>query len=129
VGGRFDVICWDPRGIGRTVPNVNCWGSVREQGLAIRETVMSKTFEVPLNPYSSEGRAVLVKQQKEALKLVELQAGVCAAEMGAEVLKWMGTTTLIKDIEYLKNTIDGKEALINFYGGSYGTVVGESIYR
>jgi hypothetical protein len=84
---------------------------------------MRKTFEVPSDPY--ESKAVLVKQQKEALRLMELQAGVCGKEMGAETLKWMGTTTLIKDMEYLKNTIDGRGALINFHGGSYGTIVGE----
>ena len=92
--------------------------------MAIGGTVLDKTFEVPPDPYSREGLEVLVLQQKEALNLMQLQAEVCKETMGAEVLKWMGTTTLIKDIEYLKDTIDGKDALINFHGGSYGTVVG-----
>ncbi|KAK8844175.1 hypothetical protein IAR55_006969 [Kwoniella newhampshirensis] len=125
VGGRFDIICWDPRGIGRTVPNVNCYGSAVEQGAVIGGTVLDKTFEVPPNATSSVGRGVLIQQQKQALRLMELQAGVCGDTLGAETIKWMGTTTLIQDMEYLKNVIDGEDALINFHGGSYGTVVAE----
>ena len=37
----------------------------------------------------------------------------------------MGTTILIKDMERLSETLEGKDAPINFIGGSYGTIVGE----
>jgi hypothetical protein len=94
---------------------------------AIGGSVLLRTFEVPPK-VDEEGMVILLQQQKEALRLMELQAGVCDVEMGGEVLKWMGTTTLIRDMEYLKNVIDGEDALINFHGGSYGTVVGECIY-
>ena len=126
VGGRFDIICYDPRGIGRTTPNVNCFGNQANQSAVLRNTIMDRTMEVPSDPWSPEGRAMMIQQQKEALRLMELQAGVCGENVGAETLKWMGTTTLIRDIEYLKNKIDGEDALINFHGGSYGTVVGRS---
>nr|XP_031861386.1 uncharacterized protein CI109_002990 [Kwoniella shandongensis]KAA5528458.1 hypothetical protein CI109_002990 [Kwoniella shandongensis] len=125
VGGRFDIICWDPRGIGRTTPNVNCYGSAREQRAVIGGSVLEKTFEVPPNPTSPAGKEVLIHQQKQALNLMQLQAGVCGDALGAETLKWMGTTTLIRDMEYMKNVIDGEDALINFHGGSYGTEVAE----
>lgn len=124
VGGRFDIICWDPRGIGRTQPAVNCWGDAVTRHHAVGNTVLDRTFEVPENPLSPEGTAVLAHQQREALRLMDLQAGQCARNVGADTLKWMGTTTLIRDIQYLKNLIDGEEALINFFGGSYGTIVG-----
>ena len=133
VGGRFDIICFDPRGIGRSTPTVNCFGPryPRSARAAQREvlsgTVLDKIFDVPPDPSSKEGKAVMVHQQKEALSLMQLQGELCAETMGAETLKWMGTTTLIKDMEYLKNAIDGAEALINFHGGSYGTIVGKLI--
>lgn len=127
VGGRFDIICWDPRGIGRTTPAVNCWGDAVTRHDKIGDTVLARTFEVPEDPLSPEGTKALVRQQREALRLMRLQADQCEREMGAETLKWMGTTTLIRDIEYLKNLIDGEDALINFFGGSYGTIVGGSI--
>jgi hypothetical protein len=125
VGGRYDVISWDPRGIGRTVPKVNCYGSFAEQRVALANTVMERTWTVPPDPWSDGGREMLVQQQREALAIFETQASICGEKMGAEVLKYMGTTTLIKDIEYLKNALDGEDALINFHGGSYGTIVGE----
>ena len=131
VGGRFDIICHDPRGIGRTTPAVNCYDphhpeKARAAQIEIMAgTVMDKTFEVPPSPSSEAGKAILVHQEKQALALMRLQAELCAENVGAETLKWMGTATLIKDIEHLKDTIDGKEALINFHGGSYGTIVGQ----
>ena len=132
VGGRFDIICFDPRGIGRTTPAVNCYDRLnpRNARAAQREvmsgSVLDKTFEVPSDPNSVGGKAVMVHQQKQALAHMQLQGELCAENMGAETLKWMGTTTLIRDMEHLKNAIDGEEAVINFHGGSYGTVVGKS---
>ncbi|ORX36311.1 hypothetical protein BD324DRAFT_651551 [Kockovaella imperatae] len=125
VGGRFDIICFDPRGISRTVPHVNCWGQAEDQAKALRGTVLDSTFEVPLDLGDPASRALLEFQQKQALELMELQATVCNQTMGAEVLKWMGTTTLIKDMMYMKNAIDGKDEPINFHGGSYGTIVAD----
>ncbi|KAG8880549.1 hypothetical protein FRB97_000719 [Tulasnella sp. 331] len=125
VGGRYDVYSWDPRGIGRTTPAVNCYGSANEQKAALLNTVAERTFSITSDPWSKEGRAVLVQQQREALAIWQMQATICNQTMGVDVLKYMGTTTLIKDMEYLKNAIDGLDAPINFHGGSYGTIVAD----
>jgi pimeloyl-ACP methyl ester carboxylesterase len=37
----------------------------------------------------------------------------------------MGTTTVVRDIEYLSSLIEGKDKPINFGGWSYGTVMGQ----
>ncbi|KAK7682659.1 hypothetical protein QCA50_014042 [Cerrena zonata] len=46
--------------------------------------------------------------------------------MGDE-LKYMGTTTVARDVAFMAETLDGDDALINLYGGSYGTVLGQYI--
>ncbi len=129
-GGRYDLISWDPRGIGKTRPVVDCYKSPGAQKLALSNTVAERTFTIPAKAdiWTDEGFAVLVEQQREAMALWEMQATICNESMGAEVLKYMGTTTLIKDLEYIKDTFDGKEADINFFGGSYGTIVGVCVY-
>lgn len=125
IGGRYDLISWDPRGIGRTVPAVKCHPSAQASALFLANTVLETTFEVPPDPFSPEGKAILVKQQNEALALWQTRAEICGETMGADALKGMGTTTLIKDTETLSAALEGPDALINFHGGSYGTVVGE----
>ncbi len=125
IGGRYDLISWDGRGLGRTVPNVQCHSSAAVAAVYKANTVLESTFEVPTDPFSKEGRGSLIEQQKEALGLIQGQAEICGESLGADVLKYMGTTTLIKDMERLSEALEGKDAPINFIGGSYGTIVGE----
>lgn len=40
----------------------------------------------------------------------------------------MGTTTVVRDIEYLASLIEGKTTPINFAGWSYGTVIGQYLH-
>ncbi|KAJ6557737.1 TAP-like protein-domain-containing protein [Mycena capillaripes] len=123
-GNRHDIISFDQRGLGRSIPKVNCFGSYLKYQMFKTNTVFETTFSVPKDPFSEGGRAVLVEQQKEALALEETQGALCAETMGSEALGYMSTTTTIEDMEEISRVLEGEDALINFYGGSYGTIVG-----
>ncbi len=120
----YDIISWDGRGIGRTVPAVNCYGSAAKSILALAGTTHESTFDVPPfeEIFTKEGTAHLVAQQREALSLMEMQGSLCNDTMGAEVLKYFGTTTLILDTERISAVLEGPDALINGWSGSYGTI-------
>lgn len=45
-------------------------------------------------------------------------------EMSGEILKHVGTATVVRDLEYLSRVIQGEDTPINFWGFSYGTIVG-----
>lgn len=88
-------------------------------------------------------RNSLIEQQRQFLALYETQAQLCAANMGEE-LKYMGTATVVKDIDFMTTVFDGEDAMMsvfsdsvllpsftnshhlsrNFWGGSYGTILG-----
>ncbi|KAJ7148751.1 TAP-like protein-domain-containing protein [Mycena crocata] len=123
-GNRHDIISFDQRGLGHSLPKVNCFGSALKYQMFQTNTVFETTFSVPPNPFSREGRAVLIEQQKEALALEETQGALCEETMGAEMLGFMSTTTTIYDMEEISRVLEGENALINFWGGSYGTIVG-----
>ncbi|KAF7304321.1 Abhydrolase-4 domain-containing protein [Mycena chlorophos] len=110
-GGHHDIISFDQRGQGRAEFQAN--------------TVFEATFSVPMDPFSEAGRAVLVEQQKQALVLEETQGAVCARTVGAKALGYMSTTSTIYDMQEISRVLDGEDALINFWGGSYGSLVGQ----
>ncbi|KAJ7771216.1 hypothetical protein B0H14DRAFT_2966566 [Mycena olivaceomarginata] len=118
-GNRHDIISFDQRGLGRSIPKVNCFGSALKYQMFKTNTVFETTFSVPKDPFSEAGRAILVEQQKEALALEETQGALCAQTMGAEALGHMSTTTTIYDMEEISRIMEGDNALINF-----GSVVG-----
>ncbi|EUC66848.1 alpha/beta fold hydrolase [Rhizoctonia solani AG-3 Rhs1AP] len=43
---------------------------------------------------------------------------------GGASLKYMGTSTVTRDIEYMSKVITGPDTPINYYGGSYGSILG-----
>lgn len=53
----------------------------------------------------------LIEQYKEFLAMKESQAGLCAETMG-DTLKYMGTTTVARDIDFMTTFFDGPDALM-----------------
>lgn len=113
-GGRYDIISFDQRGLGHSIPKVNCFGSAHSYETFQANTVFETTFSVPKDPFSPPGKAVLVEQQKQALALEEAQATVCRNRMDVEALGYMSTTTTIYDMEEISRLLEGEDALINF---------------
>jgi len=91
--------------------------------MALANTVHEETFDVPTDPFSEAGTRHLVAQQREAAGIMQVQADLCGKHVGADVLKYMGTTTLIKDMERISAVLEGEDAVINLISGSYGTIV------
>ena len=60
---------------------------------------------------SPETRQVYKKQQEEFLSLKKVEAKLCAQNVGPE-LKYMGTTYVARDIEFMTRVIDGEDALM-----------------
>jgi len=124
IGSDYDIIGFDPRGVGDTEPRVNCFGAPGNYDLFKRNTVWDKGYDVAPNLTDSRTRDHLLHQYKEARSLSETQFALCAKSMGDE-LRYMGTTTAARDIDFITTVLEGKDALINFYGVSYGSVMGQ----
>ena len=98
---RFDVVGWDPRGVGGSVPS-GCWGEARDLHL------------VDPVPDSSEERAAL---EAAARALAE----ACAAELG-DLVGRIGTIEVVRDMDAIRRAL-GAET-ISYLGFSYGTLLG-----
>ncbi|KAI0701848.1 TAP-like protein-domain-containing protein [Cytidiella melzeri] len=123
-GEDYDIIGFDPRGIGQTKPSMKCFTGGTTYVDFIRHTVLDRSYDLASTMPSAEARKHLVAQHKEAEALYKAQFKICEKTMG-ETMKYMGTSTVVRDIDFLTKHIAGEDALINFYGFSYGSILGQ----
>ncbi|KAF8605939.1 hypothetical protein BDV93DRAFT_604946 [Ceratobasidium sp. AG-I] len=120
---RYDIVSWDPRGINGTSPGVNCYDSQTAQDIAFGHTNTDIGFEAR-NLSDPIDRAVYTQQARKADAENAVIVELCLNRTG-EALRHVGTATVVLDLELLSRVIDGPEKPVNFWGFSYGTVIGE----
>lgn len=142
LGPHYDLVGFDPRGIGQTTPKANCFESIASMDEFYRNTVFELGFTQPPNTtvsfsntdaLAAKRRAFddIVAQQRQALTLFETQAKLCTKNMpnGGVDLNYMGTTSVVRDIAFMTDVLDGKGANINYWGGSYGSILGATLFN
>jgi len=105
LGDRFDVVGFDPRGIGVSDPAVRCLTDAEfdaERALDDGDT-------------SPEGIAEAEKHNREYAEL-------CADRTGPDVLAHVGSREVVRDMDVIRGVLG--EDTLNFLGYSYGTRLG-----
>ena len=102
---RFDVVTFDPRGIGESTP-LRCFASSAEQVAAVAEMP-----RVPVGP-----------EEEMALQRATAEMVQGCAVRNAETLAHLSTANLARDMDELRQAV-GDEAL-TYIGTSYGTFLG-----
>ncbi|KAJ7127941.1 hypothetical protein C8R44DRAFT_667310 [Mycena epipterygia] len=125
IGEDWDLLGFDPRGINKTSPQVRCFNSPTDYDFFVANTVLQQGFTVASSANLSDPalEAQLVEQSREFLALKKSQAELCAKNMGDE-LRYMGTATVVRDMDLMATIFDGEDGKINFWGGSYGSILG-----
>ncbi|KAG8159820.1 hypothetical protein KVR01_010457 [Diaporthe batatas] len=109
VGRNFDIVTFDPRGIGASVPRIECWGSAQKrQNWAMQEIPVIDSHEGVM--YDVWARAAAFSQACER------------SHNATGLLRHVGTASHARDmLEILEQM--GEEKL-QYWGFSYGTVLG-----
>ncbi|MFA5565359.1 MAG: alpha/beta hydrolase [Acidimicrobiia bacterium] len=102
---RFDVIGWDPRGVGESTP-VTCGD----------DAFLDRYLAMDPVPETESDRA-------EAVALIEEFANNCVEESGY-LLPFLGTQSSARDMDSIREALGESE--INYLGFSYGTYLGAS---
>ncbi|KAJ7477355.1 hypothetical protein FB451DRAFT_1242275 [Mycena latifolia] len=125
IGEDWDLLGFDPRGINKTSPQVKCFDSASEFNFFVANTVLQQGFTVNSSSNLSDPalEAQLVEQSREFLALKKSQAKLCAKNMGDE-LRYMGTANVVRDMDFMSKIFDGEDAKINYWGASYGSILG-----
>jgi len=97
---RFDIIGWDPRGTGASVPSVDCIDDYDEYFGSIDS--------------SSD-------QIEDSQTLAERFASACVEALG-EAMGFLGTTHAARDIDSIRQALG--EETITYFGFSYGSELG-----
>ncbi|TPG32524.1 alpha/beta hydrolase [Mycolicibacterium hodleri] len=105
IGRRFDLVGFDPRGVGHSTPQVRC-RSDSEFDAYRRE---------PMTDYSAAG-VVHIEQ------LYQQVAQNCVDRTGREFLANVGTASTARDMDVVRAALG--ESQINYLGYSYGTELG-----
>ncbi len=102
---RFDLVGFDPRGVGSSSPALWCNSDADNDRLRADPQV----------DYSPEGVARIEKQTKEYVAR-------CIDKMGTDFLANVGTASVVKDLDTLRAALGDEK--INYLGYSYGTRIG-----
>lgn len=108
VGRRFDLVGFDPRGVGSSEPQVLC----RSAEVRDRERLMNLNVDT-----SPEGVAKTEAQEKA-------DDEGCVRNTGKDVLANIGTREVVRDMDVMRSAL-GDEKL-TYLGYSYGTRIGAS---
>ncbi len=110
IGLRFDLVGFDPRGVGASEPRVHCLTDAERDAERQRH---------PGDGTSPESAAAWTAEARDfAAKCVQ------RTEHGAEMLANVGTRDVVKDLDVLRAAL-GEEKL-SYLGYSYGTQIGYS---
>lgn len=105
VGQRFDVIGFDPRGVGASTPRADCYTDAEQDtGMAVN------------------GAMVPVPRVPDAETAAEVAQRCVEATGGVEALTTMSTTNTVQDMDVLRAVL-GEEQL-SYLGYSYGSELG-----
>lgn len=92
-------------------PSTNCFETPTRRALFRHNTILERGFQSPPNFTDPRTREFLIYQQQEAEALYRAQFALCAQTMG-DKLKYMGTSTVVRDIDFITRALEGEDALM-----------------
>ena len=107
----FHVLCVLTFSFASRRPPTKCFPSPEARTTFLANTVLQRSYDVSPNVTDEANRNHLIELQRDANTLYKTQFAICAQTMG-DLLKYAGTSTVVRDIDLLTTLIDGKDALM-----------------
>ncbi|TFK83373.1 alpha/beta-hydrolase [Polyporus arcularius HHB13444] len=124
-GGVYDIVSWDPRGVGLTVPGeLYCFDSIEDYTAHFNGTIELTGIEETGNFTDPADVQALLAQGPSLQKKYDELGQKCLNSTNGKYLKYLGTAAAVRDMVSIANVLDGPDAPINYIGISYGSLIG-----
>ena len=92
-------------------PAVRCFDDSFTHADFKRNTVLERSYDFASNQSYDDLRRHIVTQERESDVLVRTEYARCVKKLG-EDLKYMGTSTVVRDMDFITKALEGKDALM-----------------
>ncbi|KAI0807370.1 TAP-like protein-domain-containing protein [Fomes fomentarius] len=125
-GGVYDIVTWDPRGVGSlTSPGeVYCFDSIEQYNQLFNGTIEFTGIEETGNFTDPADIKALLSQAPTMQKKYRQVEQLCLSAPSGKFLQYLGTAAAVRDMVAMADALDGPDAPINYIGISYGTLIG-----
>ncbi|KAJ5446374.1 hypothetical protein N7491_002456 [Penicillium cf. griseofulvum] len=121
-GGFYDIIGWDPRGVGSAQPVLQCFASAGEEYEASNE--LPTAAEVAYSQFSNQSYMPSYNAAMQEFDSKTAQLAAACASYNSTALYTSSTAYVVRDMAAIVDALDGKDAHLNYWGLSYGTIFG-----
>jgi pimeloyl-ACP methyl ester carboxylesterase len=104
ITNNFDLVAFDPRGVGQSTPSIDCKANQETQG------IYSKPFTTPEN---LDVGALIAKDKTYIQQCISLNK---------EILPYVSTANVARDMDGIRAAMG--DSKLNYFGYSYGTFLG-----
>ncbi|CAE6531988.1 unnamed protein product [Rhizoctonia solani] len=122
-GGQYDIVSWDPRGVGKSTPSTTCFKTSEEEVAFWNGSFIQDGLEARDNFTSQVDLDEFYEQVDEVDDLLTRFGKQCIA-YNPNSFQYVGTAAVVRDMVAMHDVLEGPKKAINFWGISYGTVVG-----
>ncbi|KAI5889408.1 uncharacterized protein SCHCODRAFT_02634437 [Schizophyllum commune H4-8] len=125
-GGHYDVVSWDPRGSqGQTLPGAPaCFDSPADKIEFFKGTLEATGIDIKGN-LTDHGQVDELYSHVDEMEAKYVELGTrCALGEQGKTLPYLGTAATVRDMVSLADVLDPGVNEINYWGFSYGTMLG-----
>lgn len=142
--GTYDIVSWDPRGVGlftlyaaANTPaivlrlpfhpspgSVTCFDSQTEEDAFFQNTIVQSINYTIAGKFDQQDQDELFSRTDEDSNLLLEFGKRCQQGPVGKYLQYVGTSSTVRDLALLGDGLVGEGKPIDYWGFSYGTVIG-----
>ncbi|KAG9092623.1 hypothetical protein FRC06_011854 [Ceratobasidium sp. 370] len=125
VGGKYDLVSWDPRGVGLTYPRAECFATAKEEKAFWNGTMIDVDVGIEARgTFTDPADLRAFYAQVPEVDTLLRDFGEKCLKYSPGTFQYMGTTAVVRDMVALHDYLEGADKPINYWGFSYGTLIG-----